>query len=149
MALFSGTYRDSKIDRKGRVSIPAKWRAELPPENNREIYVFPSNDLTALGGCDRAHMESLRDAMDVSMDDDDGETDYGVIEDAWNITIDGGGRIILPEELLEHAEITDTVVFIGRAHRFLMMSPTQYDAYRKRRTERRRKRKAQRDGDAA
>jgi MraZ protein len=149
MALFSGTYRDSKIDRKGRVSIPAKWRAELPPENNREIYVFPSNDMVALGGCDRAHMESLRDAVPVSMDDDDGETDYGVIEDAWNITIDGGGRIILPEDLLEHAEITDTVVFIGRAHRFLMMSPAHYEAHRKRRAERRRKRKEQRDGETA
>ncbi len=146
MALFAGTYTDNKIDRKGRVSLPAKLRAELPPENNREIFIFPSSDMSALGACDRAHMESLRDAAGVSMYDDDGDTDYGVIEDAWNITIDSGGRIILPEDLLEHAEITDALVFIGRGHRFLIMSPAQYEAYRQRRAERRRKRKEQRDG---
>jgi len=149
MALFAGTYTDNKIDRKGRVSLPAKLRAELPPENNREIFIFPSSDMSALGACDRAHMESLRDAAGVSMYDDDGDTDYGVIEDAWNITIDSGGRIILPEDLLAHAEITDTLVFIGRGHRFLIMSPTQYEAYRQRRAARRRKRKEQRDGGDA
>jgi len=146
MALFTGTYTDNKIDRKGRVSLPAKLRAELPPENNREIFIFPSSDMAALGACDRAHMESLRDAAGVSMYDEDGDTDYGVIEDAWNITIDGGGRIILPDDLLAHAEISDTLVFIGRGHRFLVMSPVHYEAYKQRRADRRRKRRAQRDG---
>jgi len=80
------------------------------------------------------------------MYDEDGDTDYGVIEDAWNITIDGGGRIILPEDLLAHAEISDTLVFIGRGHRFLVMSPVHYEAYKQRRADRRRKRRAQRDG---
>ena len=149
MALFAGTHRDNKIDRKGRVSLPAKLRAELPPENSREIFIFPSNDLSALGACDRAHMESLRDAMVISMDDDDGETDYGVIEDACSINIDSGGRIILPDDLREHAEITDTVVFVGRGHRFLIMSPAHYDDYRNRRAERRRRRKSLRDGETA
>lgn len=149
MALFAGTYRDNKIDRKGRVSLPAKLRAELPPESSREIFVYPSSDMTALGACDRAHMESLRDAAKISLYDDDDDTDYGIIEDACSITIDGGGRIILPENLLTHAEIADTLVFVGRGHRFLIMSPGNYEEYTERRAERRRRRKEQRDGGDA
>jgi MraZ protein len=149
MALFAGTFRDNKIDRKGRVSLPAKLRAELPPENNREIFVYPSIDMVALGACDRAHLESLRDSAGVSFYDDDGDTDYGVIEDACSITIDSGGRIILPEEFLEHAEIKETVVFIGRGNHIMIMATKQYEAYRKRRAERRRLRKERRNGGDA
>ena len=40
MALFIGTH-ENKIDRKGRVSLPADYRAELPSEDDRTIYIFP------------------------------------------------------------------------------------------------------------
>ena len=41
MALFAGTY-ENRIDRKGRVSLPADFRAELPAEGARVVYVYPS-----------------------------------------------------------------------------------------------------------
>ena len=148
MALFAGTHRDNKIDRKGRVSLPAKLRAEIPPENNREIFVYPSSDMVALGACDRSHMESLRDAAGISLHDDD-DVDYGLIEDAISLTIDSGGRISLTADLLEHAKIDGTVVFVGRGHRFYIMSPEAYEEYRVQRAERRRRRKERRDGDGA
>ena len=39
MALFIGTH-ENKIDRKGRISLPADYRAELPLEDYRTIYIF-------------------------------------------------------------------------------------------------------------
>lgn len=138
MALFTGTYADNRIDRKGRVSLPAKFRAELPPENSREIFIYPSSDLKALGACDRAHMEQLRDAAGISPNDgEDGDYDW-LLENACNITVDSGGRIIIPAELSDHAGIAETLVFVGRGHRFLIMSTDAHDAYRKRALERRR-----------
>lgn len=148
MALFTGTHKDNKIDRKGRVSLPAKLRAELSPDNSREIFVYPAADMEALGACERNHLESLRDSAGISPNDDD-DTDYDIIEDACSITIDSGGRIILTEDLLAHAGIRDTVVFVGRGHRFLILSPEGYDEYQRRRIERRRRRKALRDGGVA
>ena len=138
MALFTGTYTDNRIDRKGRVSLPAKFRAELPPENNREIYVYPSADLAALGACDRAHMERLRDAAGISPNDGaDGDYDW-LLENACNVTVDSGGRIMIPAQLLQHAEIGETLVFVGRGHRFLIMSTEAHEEYRRRALERRR-----------
>jgi MraZ protein len=148
MALFTGTYADNRIDRKGRVSLPAKFRAELPPENNREIYIYPSSDTVALGACDRAHMEQLRDAAGISANDgEDGDYDW-LLENACNVTVDSGGRIIIPTELLEYAGITETLVFVGRGHRFLVMSADSYAAYRKRALERRRNGASGRSGGA-
>jgi MraZ protein len=138
MALFTGTYADNRIDRKGRVSLPAKFRAELPPENSREIYIYPSADLAALGACDRAHMEQLRDAAGVTANDgEDGDYDW-LLENACNVTVDTGGRIIIPAELADYAGISDTLVFVGRGHRFLIMSSAAHADYRKRSLERRR-----------
>lgn len=138
MALFTGTYADNRIDRKGRVSLPAKFRAELPPENSREIYIYPSADLVALGACDRAHMEQLRDAAGISANDgEDGDYDW-LLENACNVTVDTGGRIIIPADLAEFAGISDTLVFVGRGHRFLIMSSEVHTDYRKKALERRR-----------
>ena len=148
MALFTGTYADNRIDRKGRVSLPAKFRAELPPENNREIYVYPSSDLVALGACDRAHMEQLRDAAGISANDgDDGDYDW-LLENACNVTVDSGGRIIIPADLLDYAGINDNLVFVGRGHRFLIMATDAHADYRKRALESRRNGAGRRGGGA-
>lgn len=149
MALFAGTHKDNKIDRKGRVSLPAKLRGEISPDNNREIFIYPSSDLDVLGACERSHLESLRDSAGIKASDDDDSGDYDIIEDAQPVTIDSGGRIILANDLLEHADIKDTVVFVGRGHRFLIMSPAGYEAYRIRRAERRRRRNERRNGGEA
>lgn len=149
MALFTGTYTDNRIDRKGRVSLPAKFRAELPPENNREIFVYPSSDLKALGACDRAHMEQLRDAAGISPNDgEDGDYDW-LLENACNVTVDTGGRIIIPAELSDYAGISEMLVFVGRGHRFLIMSTDAHEGYRRRALERRRNGASRRTGDGA
>ena len=147
MALFTGTYTDNNIDRKGRVSLPAKFRAELPPENSREIYVYPSPTLEALEACDRSYMEQLRDATGIDpFEDEDGDLGW-LIEQACNVTIDTGGRIIIPGELMEHAAIADRVVFVGRGHRFLIMTAAVHAEYKARSLERLRNRSKQRSSN--
>ena len=146
MALFTGTYTDNNIDRKGRVSLPAKFRGELPPENSREIYIYPSPTLEALEACDRSFMEQLRDATGINpFDDEDGDLGW-LIEQACNVTIDTGGRIIIPGEMMEGAAIADRVVFVGRGHRFLIMSAAVHAEYQARSLERLRNRTKDRSG---
>ena len=63
MALFAGTY-EYRIDRKGRVSLPADFRAELPAEGARVVYVYPSPRGGALEACDRAFMQRMADSLE-------------------------------------------------------------------------------------
>src|SRR6202012_5346523 len=63
LALFSSTYFN-KIDRKGRVSVPAAFRAALTGQTFAGIVVFPSPKLQALdaGGYDR--IEDIATSLD-------------------------------------------------------------------------------------
>jgi MraZ protein len=80
----------------------------------------------------------LRDAAGISANDgEDGDYDW-LLENACNVTVDTGGRIIIPAELVEYAGISDAVVFVGRGHRFLLMSTDGHAEYRKRSLARRR-----------
>ena len=61
MALFTGTFVN-KIDSKGRVSVPADFRANLSPvagEKRPPFYVWRSFRHAALDGCDQQFMERL------------------------------------------------------------------------------------------
>lgn len=147
MALFAGTYKDNKVDRKGRVSLPAKLRAELPPENNREIFIYPSPTQEGLEACDRAFMEQLRDAAGINPYED-ADADLGsLIEEALPVTIDTGGRIMIPSDFDEFTDLGNEIVFVGRGHRFLIMSTAVHTEYRARRREQIKARAKQRAGD--
>lgn len=147
MALFAGTYTENKVDRKGRVSLPAKLRAELPPENNREIFIYPSPTQEGLEACDRAFMEQLRDAAGIDPFEDEDADMGSLIEEAQPVTIDTGGRIMIPSDFDEFTDLGNEIVFVGRGHRFLIMSTAVHAEYRKRRREQMKARAKQRAGD--
>ena len=86
MALFAGTY-ENRIDRKGRVSLPADFRAELPIEGNRIVYVYPSPRGGALEACDRAFMQRMADSLEQFDMFSDEEDDRAAL-DIVNNTID-------------------------------------------------------------
>ena len=143
---FTGTY-DHKMDDKGRVSLPADFRAELPAEGARVVYVYPSPRGGALEACDRAFMEQLRDAAGINPYED-ADADLGsLIEEALPVTIDTGGRIMIPSDFDEFTDLGNEIVFVGRGHRFLIMSTAVHAEYRKRRREQMKARAKQRAGD--
>jgi MraZ protein len=49
--------------------------------------------------------------------------------DAVPLTIDGDGRVILPEKLKEHAQIGDDVAFVGLGSMFQLWDPARYEEH--------------------
>ena len=132
MALFIGTH-ENKIDRKGRVSLPADYRAELPKEDERVIYIFPSLYTTALEACDRIQLEQHA-ARIGALDQFSQEEAYfssQILAEARKITIDGDGRVVLPAEFVSHASIDGTALFVGGGPKFHIWQPDAYDEYRR------------------
>ena len=130
MALFAGTY-ENRIDRKGRVSLPADFRAELPADGARVVYVYPSPRGTALEACDRGFMQRMSDSIeqfDIFSDEEDDMT-ASIVAAARRITIDPEGRIALPPELIAEAGIEDAVTFVGRGARFQIWNPGDYKSH--------------------
>ena len=132
MALFLST-TVNKIDKKGRVSIPAPFRASLLGLSFNGIVAFPSYDLGAVDACGIDRMESLS----ASLDDPDQYNSPEEMElallafaEAEQLPIDGDGRIILPAGLIEHAGINGQVMFAGNGPTFQIWSPERYANHR-------------------
>ncbi|MFI4988372.1 MAG: division/cell wall cluster transcriptional repressor MraZ [Alphaproteobacteria bacterium] len=130
MALFIGTVVN-KIDRKGRVSVPASFRAALAGQSFNGIVAFPSFKYRALDCCAFEFMEqmslSLYDIDAFSNKQDD--LAATVFADAHQIPLDSEGRVMLPAALLVHAGIKDMVAFVGQGPRFQIWEPAARDVF--------------------
>jgi len=129
MAVFLSNFVN-KIDKKGRVSVPASFRAALGTDATG-IVVFRSLHHDALDGCSIAHLELLSQ----SLEKQDLPPDvYELIETtifggAVQIPFDGEGRISLPQNLIASVGIAEEVAFVGRRKTFQLWDPTKLTAH--------------------
>jgi MraZ protein len=128
MAIFLSTYVN-KVDRKGRVSVPSEFRKVLAGQS---LVVFKSLQHSALEACSAEHMEALSESLEAQ---DIPIEDYELIETtifggSVQLPFDGEGRIVLPQHLVEFANLTDEAAFVGRRKTFQIWEPaalTQYE----------------------
>jgi MraZ protein len=132
MERFVSTFIN-KIDAKGRVSIPAPFRAILerdgyPAGGARGVYCYPSLDAPALdAGGERLAQKIdglLRGLPDYS--DERDELSVALYGDVQVLAIDGDGRIGLPEALRAHAGLGTQVAFVGLGDKFQMWTPERF-----------------------
>ncbi len=129
MGVFLSSFVN-KIDKKGRVSVPAPFRAVLGAEA-AGIVVFPSLQHEALEGCSTAHLELLSQ----SLEKQDLPSDvFDLIETtifggSVSLTFDGEGRITLPQHLTMSIGVTEEVAFVGRRKTFQLWNPAKLVAH--------------------
>lgn len=133
MDRFVSTYIN-KIDAKGRVSIPAPFRAVLERDGYAGgVYCYPSLDAPALdAGGERLAKKIdglLADLPDYS--DERDELSVALYGDVQVLSIDGDGRIVLPEGLRGHASLAGKVAFVGLGDKFQMWEPAQFEERRR------------------
>ena len=113
-----------RLDAKGRVSIPASYRAVLARDGHDGLYCYPALDQPAVdagGNALLAEIEALitsyppysdeRDAFTLSL--------YGTSE---TLKVDGEGRVIFSDALKTHAGITEAIAFVGLVFAFSQTS---------------------------
>ena len=113
MALFLSTHTN-RIDKKGRVSVPASFRAALDQGPFNGIVTFRSYKLPAIEGVSMERMKVISESVDnldlFSEDQDDFSST--IFADAHQLGFDSDGRIILPENLRTHANLQDSTADI-------------------------------------
>ncbi len=131
MALFLSTYTN-KVDKKGRVSVPASFRSALAEQLDRGVVLFLSSQHEGLEGFDWAKMNEIGERMDhydlFSDDQDDLAT--AIFGDSVQLSFDGDGRITLPAHLIESAGITDRATFVGMGRKFQIWDPDLFERRR-------------------
>lgn len=130
MTLFLSTFIN-KLDKKGRVSVPASFRQRIVDQSFQGIVVFCSYKLPTLEGMGIERMERLSqsvDTLDVFSESQDPLT-TALFSDTHMLAFDGDGRILLPRPLLDHAQITDMVAFVGRGATFRLWKPELFEEH--------------------
>ena len=134
MDRFVSTFTN-KIDAKGRVSIPAPFRAVLERDGYAGgIYCYPSLDAPALdaGGERLARkIDGLLAGLPDYSDERD-ELSVALYGEVQVLSLDGDGRIVLPESLRAHAGIAAQVAFVGLGDKFQIWEPDRFAERRQR-----------------
>ncbi|MDP5110734.1 MAG: cell division/cell wall cluster transcriptional repressor MraZ [Rickettsiaceae bacterium] len=132
MNIFLSKYTN-KIDKKGRVSIPAGYRGALAKENFNGIVVYPSFKNNCIECCSMSRLEELSriiQNLDPYSDERDAFETI-VLGEAVQLQFDNEGRVILPNYLMEQVDITTQGCFVGKGLVFEIWNPDKFEDYRK------------------
>jgi MraZ protein len=119
-----------RLDAKGRVSIPAPFRAVLARDGFDGLYCYPTLDRPALdagGNALLGEIEALI-ARYSPYSEQREQFSAALYSTSEILKIDGEGRVVLSESLKSHAEITDAVAFAGLGHKFQIWEPGRFRA---------------------
>ena len=120
-----------RLDAKGRVSIPASFRSVLTRDGFTGLYCYPALDQPAIDAGGQALLAEI-DALVARFPPYSGEREellvalYGRSE---TVTVDTEGRVVLSDELKQHAGITDAAAFVGLGHKFQIWEPERFRAH--------------------
>lgn len=123
---FLGTHQN-KLDAKGRVSIPAAFRAALRADADDTIsfVVRPSHIHPCIEAWPLSAFEKLEEPLDQLATFSEEQEDLATViyPDALPLECDREGRVLLPESLVRHAGLGDLVTFLGLGRNFQIWEP--------------------------
>jgi MraZ protein len=128
---FVSTY-DASLDEKRRVTIPADFRAglksggsQIPKIESEHVRIWPGEGAW-LEGADDSFIAALSQSTEELAQDDPELAEaatLAILGGSRKLSIDGAGRIVLPEAFTAHAGLTDRVAFQGLGPYFRITSP--------------------------
>jgi len=130
VALFLSTFVN-KVDRKGRVSVPASFRAALADSAFAGIVLYRSFLHPCAEGCGLDFMERLSastETLDLFSAEQE-DLSALIFADSRPLAWDPEGRVVLPEDLIAHAGIGEAAAFVGTGRTFQLWQPDAYRAH--------------------
>jgi MraZ protein len=127
--LFLSTYVN-KVDRKGRVSVPAPFRSVLSGQNSAGIVAYPAFKHPAINCSGLAWVDEMAALLETVPEfSDEYDKIASIFPELKELSFDPEGRIVLPEEMIELAGITDSVAFVGLSKTFQIWEPEAHKAH--------------------
>ena len=129
--MFLSSY-ENRIDKKGRVSVPATFRSHLNSMGYNGFIGYPSFNHSALEACSQDRIEKLSNTID-SLDPFEEKRDFfatSILSESENLQFDTEGRVSLSAKLLDHAKIKNNVLFVGLGKTFQIWEPKIFEKFR-------------------
>ena len=129
--MFLSSY-ENKIDKKGRVSVPATFRSYLNTMGYNGFVSYPSFNHNALEACSQDRIEKLSNTID-SLNPFEEKRDFfatSILSESENFQFDTEGRVSFSEKLLNHANIKINVLFVGLGKTFQIWDPKNFEKFK-------------------
>jgi MraZ protein len=123
---------ENKLDKKGRVSVPATFRSHLSSMGYSGFISYPSFNHAALEACSQDRIEKITNSID-SLNPFEEKRDYfatSILSESVNLQFDTEGRVSLTEKLLDHSKIKDNILFVGLGKTFQIWEPKNFEKFK-------------------
>ena len=120
-----------RLDSKGRVSIPAAYRAVLARDGHDGLYCYPTLDHAAIDAGGNALLADIENLLGrySPFSEEREQFSTALFGTSDTLKIDGEGRVVLTDALKSHAGIKDAVTFVGLGHKFQIWEPERFGAH--------------------
>ena len=129
--MFLSTY-ENKLDKKGRVSVPASFRSYLSNLGYNGVVCYPSFNNQSIEAWPQDRIEKISNTID-ALNPFEEKKDYfatSILSESINLQFDSEGRISLTPKLLKHAKIKNSMLFVGQGKTFQIWEPTAFEKFR-------------------
>ena len=129
--MFLSSY-ENKLDKKGRVSVPASFRSHLSSLGHDGFIAYPSFNHEALEGCSQDRIEKLSSTID-SLNPFEEKRDFfatSVLSESISLQFDSEGRVLISDKLLNHARIKNNILFVGLGKTFQIWEPKSFEKFK-------------------
>ena len=123
---------ENKLDKKGRVSVPATFRSHLSSMGYSGFISYPSFNHIALEACSQDRIEKLSNTID-SLNPFEEKRDYfstSVLSESVSLQFDSEGRVLITNKLLDHAKIKNNILFVGLGKTFQIWEPKSFEKFK-------------------
>ena len=126
---FIGRYLN-KVDKKGRVSVPAGWRPSLISKDFSGIIAQSSLSEKAIDAYPRDYLELLQGKLDLNDPLlEENEYESTVLFGGSVLSFDSEGRVVLSDSLRNEINLTSEALFVGMGRRFRIWNPKIFNEY--------------------
>ena len=130
MKLFLSKF-NNKLDKKGRVSVPAQFRSVINGEEFSGIIAYKSFINECIEACGISRISRIYESID-DLDPFSNERDAfatAILGGSCQLAFDGDGRICLPDEYINHLNVSENIIFVGKGSTFEMWNPNKFEEY--------------------
>jgi len=129
--MFLSSY-ENKLDKKGRVSVPASYRSHLSNLGYNGVICYPSFNNQSIEAWPQDRIERISNTID-SLNPFEEKRDFfatSILSESINLQFDSEGRISLTPKLLKHAKIKNSMLFVGQGKTFQIWEPTAFEKFK-------------------
>ena len=129
--MFLSTYVN-RLDKKGRVSVPATFRSYLSNLGYNGVICYPSFNNQSIEAWPQDRIEKISNTID-SLNPFEEKRDFfatSILSESINLQFDSEGRISLTPKLLKHSKIKNSILFVGQGKTFQIWEPTTFEKFR-------------------